>query len=67
MRASVRPAKRQAQLIQTAGPVAARIREADLGAIHFAWAGPVESAAHAHYFRLHGTRLLVEHDNTQTP
>jgi uncharacterized protein DUF3500 len=42
----------------------ARIREADLGAIHFAWAGPVEPG-HAHYFRLHGPRLLVEHDNTQ--
>ena len=42
----------------------ARIREAGLGAIHFAWAGAVE-AGHAHYFRLHGPRLLVEHDNTQ--
>ncbi|BDG04784.1 DUF3500 domain-containing protein [Anaeromyxobacter oryzae] len=41
-----------------------RIREAGLGAIHFAWAGPVEPG-HAHYFRLHGPRLLVEHDNTQ--
>jgi hypothetical protein len=42
----------------------ARIREAGLGAIHFAWAGAVEPG-HAHYFRLHGPRLLVEHDNTQ--
>jgi hypothetical protein len=42
----------------------ARIREAGIGAIHFAWGGPVEPG-HAHYFRLHGPRLLVEHDNTQ--
>jgi len=42
----------------------ARIREGDLGAIHFGWAGPVDPG-HAHYFRLHGARLLVEHDNTQ--
>ena len=42
----------------------ARIREARLETIHFAWAGPVEPG-HAHYFRLHGPRLLVEHDNTQ--
>jgi Protein of unknown function (DUF3500) len=41
-----------------------RIREAGLGAIHFAWAGPLEPG-HAHYFRLHGPRLLIEHDNTQ--
>jgi hypothetical protein len=41
-----------------------RIREAGLGAIHFAWAGPIEPG-HAHYFRLHGPRLLIEHDNTQ--
>jgi Protein of unknown function (DUF3500) len=42
----------------------ARIREAGLAAIHFAWAGPIDPG-HAHYFRLHGPRLLVEHDNTQ--
>jgi len=42
----------------------ARIREGDPGAIQFAWAGPVDPG-HAHYFRLHGPRLLVEHDNTQ--
>jgi len=42
----------------------ARIREAGLGAIHFAWAGPIEPG-HAHYFRLHGPLLLIEHDNTQ--
>ena len=42
----------------------ARIREAGLGTIHFAWAGPLEPG-HAHYFRLHGPRLLIEHDNTQ--
>jgi len=42
----------------------ARIREAGMGAIHFACAGPTEPG-HAHYFRLHGPRLLIEHDNTQ--
>ena len=42
----------------------ARIREAGVGANSFAWAGPIEPG-HAHYFRLHGPRLLIEHDNTQ--
>jgi len=42
----------------------ARIREAGLEANYFAWAGPFEPG-HAHYFRLHGPRLLIEHDNTQ--
>ena len=42
----------------------ARIREAGVGANSFAWAGPFEPG-HAHYFRLHGPRLLIEHDNTQ--
>ena len=42
----------------------ARIREAGLEAIHFAWAGPLEPGR-AHYFRMHGPRLLIEHDNTQ--
>jgi hypothetical protein len=42
----------------------ARIREAGMGAIHFAWAGAIDPG-HPHYFRLHGPRLLIEHDNTQ--
>jgi hypothetical protein len=42
----------------------ARIRDAGLAAIHFAWAGPTDPG-HPHYFRLHGPRLLIEHDNTQ--
>jgi hypothetical protein len=42
----------------------ARIRDAGLAAIHFAWAGPTDPG-HPHYFRLHGSRLLIEHDNTQ--
>src|SRR3981189_2926644 len=42
----------------------ARIREAGVGATSFAWAGPFEPG-HAHYFRLHGPRLLIEHDNKQ--
>jgi hypothetical protein len=41
-----------------------RMREADLGRVHFAWAGPLE-AGKAHYYRLHGPTLLIEDDNTQ--
>ena len=36
----------------------------DLGAVHFAWAGPTTPGA-PHYYRLQGPRLLVEWDNTQ--
>jgi len=42
----------------------ARIRASSIEAVHFAWAGPLEPHR-AHYFRLHGPRLLIEHDNTQ--
>ena len=49
---------------ELAGAHRARIREAGLKAIHFAWGGPIEPG-HPHYFRLHGPRLRVEHDNTQ--
>jgi len=42
----------------------ARVRDAGLETVHFAWAGPLEPGR-AHYFRLHGPRLLIEHDNTQ--
>jgi hypothetical protein len=41
-----------------------RIRDAGLGAITFAWAGPDEPG-HGHYYAVHGPRLLIEYDNTQ--
>lgn len=41
-----------------------KIREAGIGAIHFAWAGSEELGS-PHYFRLHGPTLLIEYDNTQ--
>jgi hypothetical protein len=42
----------------------ARVREAGLDEVHFAWGGPLE-AGHAHYWRLHGPITLLEFDNTQ--
>jgi hypothetical protein len=42
----------------------ARMREAGLEQLHFAWAGPLEPGT-AHYYRLHGPTLLIEYDNTQ--
>ena len=42
----------------------ARIREAGLEHIHFAWAGGLEPRR-PHYYRLHGPNLLIEYDNTQ--
>jgi hypothetical protein len=41
-----------------------RIRNAGLGAITFAWAGPDEPGR-GHYYAIHGPRLLIEYDNTQ--
>ena len=35
-----------------------------LGQVHFAWAGDTERHQ-PHYYRLQGSRLLVEYDNTQ--
>ena len=42
----------------------ARMREAGVEQIRFAWAGPLEPGK-AHYYRLHGPTLLIEYDNTQ--
>jgi hypothetical protein len=42
----------------------ARMRQAGVERIHFAWAGPLEPGK-AHYYRLHGPTLLIEYDNTQ--
>ncbi len=41
-----------------------QIREAGSERIHFAWAGGLEPGK-AHYYRLHGPRILIEYDNTQ--
>ncbi len=38
--------------------------EANLDAVHFAWAGPTTRGAQ-HYFRVQGPRVLFEYDNTQ--
>ena len=38
--------------------------EAELDAVHVAWAGPTEPGA-PHYYRLQGPQLLIEWDNTQ--
>ncbi len=42
----------------------ARIRDAGLERIHFAWAGGL-NARQPHYYRLHGPTLVIEYDNTQ--
>jgi hypothetical protein len=42
----------------------AKIREAGLDRLHFAWAGCVRLGA-PHYFRLHGPRTVIEYDNVQ--
>jgi hypothetical protein len=38
--------------------------DAELDAVHLAWAGPIEPGA-PHYYRVQGPRLLLEWDNTQ--
>jgi hypothetical protein len=42
----------------------ARLREAGIERLHFAWAGALHPGA-PHYYRLHGPTLLFEYDNTQ--
>ena len=42
----------------------ARMRDAGVDQIQFAWAGPLEQS-HANYWRLHGPISLIEYDNTQ--
>jgi len=42
----------------------ARVREAGLETLHFAWAGS-PAPGRPHYFRVHGPTALVEYDNTQ--
>ncbi len=48
-----------------AGPAMARVREAGVGQIHFAWAGAT-TPDRLHYYRLHGPTLIVEYDRTDT-
>lgn len=46
----------------------ARLRQADMNKIHFAWMGdrePIRGAGRGHYFRVHGPTFLIEYDNTQ--
>ncbi|HJP34247.1 MAG TPA: DUF3500 domain-containing protein [Candidatus Latescibacteria bacterium] len=42
----------------------ARLRQADLAAAHFAWAGAAERGG-PHYYRVQSTTFLAEYDNTQ--
>jgi Protein of unknown function (DUF3500) len=49
---------------EVAGPSLARIREAGIDGLHFAWAGSL-APGQPHYFRVHGPTVLVEYDNTQ--
>ena len=42
----------------------ARIRDAGIDSLHFAWAGSLQPGS-PHYFRIHGPSALLEYDNTQ--
>jgi hypothetical protein len=42
----------------------ARLRQAGVESLHFAWAGSLDPS-HPHYYRLHGPTLLLEYDNSQ--
>ncbi len=42
-----------------------RIEKAGYDSLHFAWAGSL-SPGEGQYYRIHGTTLLIEYDNTQT-
>ena len=41
-----------------------RIKDSGLENLYFAWAGSVHEGE-AHYYRIHGPKLLIEYDNTQ--
>ncbi|MGD9827651.1 MAG: DUF3500 domain-containing protein [Hyphomicrobiaceae bacterium] len=49
---------------ELASAAMARVTEAGVGALHFAWAGS-PTRGRPHYFRVHGPKTLVEYDNTQ--
>lgn len=42
----------------------AKIRQAGMERVHFAWAGGLEPGE-PHYYRIHGPTFVVEYDNTQ--
>lgn len=42
----------------------ARIKQAGLDKVYFAWAGPT-TPGEGHYYRIHGPTFLIEYDNTQ--
>lgn len=48
---------------ELAEPLMARVREAGVGQIRFAWAGGT-TPDQLHYYRLHGPTLIVEYDKT---
>ena len=49
---------------EVASAALAKVREAGLEKLNFAWAGSPEPGR-AHYFRIHGPVALIEYDNTQ--
>jgi hypothetical protein len=49
---------------EIAAPALAKVREAGVETLHFAWAGSL-TRGRPHYFRVHGPTALVEYDNTQ--
>jgi hypothetical protein len=49
---------------EIAAPALAKVREAGVEALHFAWAGSL-ARGRPHYFRVHGPTALVEYDNTR--
>jgi hypothetical protein len=49
---------------EIAAPALARLRQAGVEKLHFAWAGGPERGR-PHYCRVHGPTVLVEYDNTQ--
>jgi hypothetical protein len=49
---------------EIANAATAKIREAGIDTLHFAWAGSLERGR-PHYFRVQGPTALIEYDNTQ--
>jgi hypothetical protein len=49
---------------EIAKPALAKVREAGLETLHFAWAGSLVRGR-PYYFRVHGPTALIEYDNTQ--
>jgi hypothetical protein len=49
---------------EIASAALARVHEAGLDAVQFAWAGS-PARGRPHYFRIHGPTALIEYDNTQ--